>query len=88
MAKSHKDVEFFVTTGRWEGYYKTFLEAAGHALNGGIANGHVTLDVIVHSRAGARWLGGDDAVERYDEDPEASVFDRFEIKVNSVGRVP
>lgn len=32
--------------------------------------------------------GGDDAVERYNEDPEASVFERFEINVNAVGRVP
>ncbi len=32
-------------------------------------------------------MGGEDAVERYLEDPDASVFERYEIRVNNVGRV-
>jgi len=48
----------------------------------------VNLDVLVWNEEGAEWYGGDDAVERYREDPEASVFERFEIKVNPVGMVP
>jgi len=85
--KTHRDVEFVVETpikGLDEHVFKTFNEAAGHA----VATGERSyLDVLIYSRAGARWWGGDDAVERYDEDPDASAFERFEIRSNLVGRV-
>jgi hypothetical protein len=87
--KSHKDVEFAVddASGK-ERIFKTFDEAAGFAVAIGVSRGErVDLDVLVYSKAGARWVGGDDAVEQYEEDPEASVFERYEIKVNSAGRV-
>lgn len=49
----------------------------------------VKLDILVHSEAGARWVGGDDAVKRYREDPDASVFERYQIRgANFQGRVP
>lgn len=70
-------------------YFKTFDEAAGFALARGVSHGEpVTLDVLVWSRAGARWVGGDAGVEVYDEDPEASVHERLVIKVSSQGRIP
>lgn len=46
------------------------------------------VDVVVWDRAAAVRWGGDDAGEAYDEDPDASVFERIEVKVNSLGRVP
>ena len=88
MARSHKDVNFEVTSpNRSNTSYKTFAEAASSALMAAASSGSATLDIIVWSAAGARWLGGDDAVERYREDPEASVFERYQIKVNAQGRV-
>ncbi len=86
-AGKFKDVEFQVTSGTHVSTYSTFASAAAMALDQAIARGSATLDVLVWSEAGARALGGD-ALARYREDPEASVFDRYEIKVNAVGRVP
>lgn len=43
---------------------------------------------LVWNAQAALEYGGEDALERYREDPEASVFERFEIKVNAIGRVP
>jgi hypothetical protein len=89
--KKHKDVEFLVSSAGPaldEVVYDTFAAAAEFALSHAIATGSADLDVLVYSEAGARWYGGDDAVDEYLEDPEASVFERFEIKVNAMGRVP
>lgn len=90
-AKSHKDVEFSVSTEDVNDpykYFKNFDNAAAFAVQRAISTGESTLDVVVSSESGARWLGGDDVAEQYNEDPEASVFERLEIKVNSLGRVP
>jgi len=88
-ATTHKDVEFAVddASGK-QRTFKKFSEAAGFALSVAVSRGESVLDVLVWSKAGAKWYGGDDAVEEYKEDPEASVFQRFEIKVNAQGRVP
>lgn len=90
MAKrTHKDVEYAVDnlSGK-EHIFKTFDEAAPFALNMAIAGGvKVNLDVLVYSRAGARFVGGDSSVEQYDEDPAASVFERITIKAEPKGRV-
>jgi hypothetical protein len=89
MARTHKDVEFAVDDASGEEHvFKTFDEAAGFALSIAVARGESALDVLIWSRAGASWYVGDDAVERYNEDPDASVFERFEIRVNNVGMVP
>jgi hypothetical protein len=88
---THKDLEFHVN---WEqttniAVFKTFKEAAEHAFVLAASNGgQVTLDVITWSEGAAKAWGGDSAVEAYREDPDASVFERFEVKVNSLGRVP
>lgn len=85
----HKDVEFAVDVNGQEKTFGTFKEAAEAAVQEAISHGEtVNLDVLVWSEAGAEAWGGDDAVEQYEEDPEASVFERFEVSVNAVGRVP
>jgi hypothetical protein len=87
--KTHPDVEYAVEdAGGNERVFKTFDEAAGLAVSVALSGSdHVDLDVLIWSEEGAEWYGGDDAVEQYNEDPEASVFERFEISVNAVGRV-
>lgn len=86
--KSHKDVEFAVNdaSGR-QRTFKRFDEAAGFAVAVAASRGEADLDVLIHSVAGARWYGGDHAVSEYKSDPDASVSDRIEIRVNHVGRV-
>lgn len=90
MAKSkrHKDVEFAVNDASGqERIFKTFDEAAGFAVSLASSGRTVDLDVLVWSRAGAKWFMGDDGVASYDEDPEASVFERIEIKADAQGRI-
>lgn len=87
MAKTHEDVNFEVHYGGEMRRFEDPDAALSFAAHMAMSTGESTLDVIVWSRKGARFHGGDDAVERYEEDPEASVFERFEFKVNSVGRV-
>lgn len=88
-AKTHPGVEFAVDDAAGdERIFKTFDEAAGFAIGLAASNGEtIHLDVLVWSREGAAWWGGDDAEDQYDEDPEASVFERLEIRVNGLGRV-
>lgn len=86
--ESHGAVEFVVEgPGRPSHYFSTFREASVKAVEVAAANGEAFLDVIVHSEAGARWYGGDAAVDRYNEDPEASVFDRFVVKIDYQGTI-
>jgi len=87
---AHDDVEYMVTTanGQRDRYFKDPKEAMVYAMDLAMMTGEATLDVLVWSEEGARAYGGSDAVERYEEDPEASVFERFEVSVNNVGTVP
>jgi len=88
-SKTHPDVEYAVEDGSARGrIFKTFDEAASFALRMAMDRGETELDVLIWSKKGAEWYGGDDAVDQYNEDPEASVFERFEIRVNAVGRIP
>jgi hypothetical protein len=88
-APTHADVEFAVDDARGEEHiFKTFGEAAGFAAGLALSTGRrVALDVLVMSRAGAEWWGGSDAGDDYDDDPEASVFERLVLRVTSEGRV-
>jgi len=87
--KKHKDVEYAVEDGSGkERTFKTWGEAAEFALGMAASRGEANLDVLIYSTFGAKFYGGSDAVAQYKEDPEASVFERFEIRVNNVGRVP
>jgi len=89
-AKTHKDVEYAV-----DGYdgkeriFKTPEEASSFAIAKAMSRGEeVNIDVLVWSRSGAKWYrGGEDGGEEYDEDPDASVFERIVIKAESIGRV-
>ncbi len=88
-SKKHKDVEYAVEDGSGkERIFKTFDEAASFALSMAISRGECDLDVLIYSTFGAKFYGGPDAVEQYKEDPEASVFERFNITVNNAGRIP
>jgi len=81
---THKDVEFAVG----DSYYDSFDEAAGAAVSRAASRGEdVFLDVLVSSKAGAKWFAGDDGIETYEDDPDASVFDRVVIKADSTGRI-
>lgn len=88
--KTHDDVEYAVDDYQGEErIFKTFDEAAGFAFSVAASRGEtVNLDVLIWSEEGAEWYGGDSAVEQYNEDPEASVFERLEITVNNAGRIP
>ncbi len=89
MAKLHRDVEIQIDDA--SGHARTFHnfdEAAGFALSLAVSGRTVEMDVLIYSAAGARAWGGEDAVEEYREDPEASVFERIEITANSLGRIP
>ncbi len=86
------DLEFHVdvlTSVRPAKVFDGFDDAVGFAVIQALSTGmKATVDVIVWSESGARVWGGDDAVEQYREDPDASVFERIEISANSLGRVP
>ena len=89
-ARKHKDVDFEVDTATGHGRknFDTWNEAAAYAIATGAARGQrINLDVLIHSRAGARWWGGEHAVEEYDADPDASVSERFVVNVNPQGRI-
>jgi hypothetical protein len=88
--RRHPGVEFAVDdANRTEHVFRSFEEAASFAVGLARSNGaRVNLDVLVHSPAGARWWAGDDAVADYHDDPDASVFERIEIRADSLGRVP
>ena len=87
--KTHKDVEFSVLDyGGEEKMFRRFDDAAGFAVALAASDGRWhNLNVYIHSVSGARWWGGDYAVEEYESDPDASVSERIKIKANSEGRV-
>ena len=65
-----------------------FDKAAGLAISISCSNGEpVNIDVVAWSRSAARAWSGDDGVESYDDDPEASVFDRIVVRAESIGRI-
>ena len=70
-------------------YFKSSNEAAGFAISLAMSHGRsVNIDVLVHSPAGARWYRGtSEGVDEYNEDPDASVFDRIVVSAESIGRV-
>lgn len=89
MARTeHKDIEFHVGDGSDSLITKNLAEACAAAVGRALARGESNIDVVIGSKAGARAWEGDEGVEKYEEDPEASVFDRLVIKAHSEGRVP
>jgi hypothetical protein len=84
-----KDLEFHVD--RPDGttlVTKNFDDAASLAISIACSNGQpVNIDVLAYSRAAARAWDGEDGVESYNEDPDASIFDRIVIRAESLGRI-
>lgn len=85
--KSHRDLGFEVECGDHREHFKNCDKAMAHAFVMAATGRKVTFDVIASSRAAAKAWAGDDGVRSYDEDPEASVFERYELSINFVGRV-
>ena len=87
--ETHHDVEFAVDDeSDRERTFEDFDTAAGFAVAVALSTGkRVHLDVLIYSEEGADFYGGAPAVEQYEEDPEASVFERFEIRAENLGRV-
>lgn len=88
--KVHSDVEFAVGTyGTTKTtIYKNAEEASAIAIARSVSGmGDQVIDVLIYSRAGARWFGGDDAAAIYEEDPDASVYDRIVVRAESHGRI-
>lgn len=88
--ETHPDVEFAVTDeGGQEHTFSDWDEAAGLAIGIALSTGRrINLDVLIWSEEGADFYGGAPAVDQFNEDPEASVFERIEITANNLGRVP
>jgi len=83
------DLEYHVDTmNDGVSIFENFDDAAVAAMTIAATRGESQIDVVVWSEDGARKFGGDDAVEQYHEDPEASVFERLQVRVNNQGRVP
>lgn len=100
-ARKHKDVEFMVEGPEGSGasaatpefpdaYYDTADEASSIAIARSMSRGGepVQINVLVMSKAGAKWYGGYYAVEVYEEDPDASVHEQIIVRAESVGRIP
>lgn len=87
--KKHKDVEFHVSRPRTDTQvFDNFPDAAVRAIGVSASDGRpVFIDVVVLTRAGARWWSGDWGADEYDEDPDASVFDRIVVSAESQGRI-
>jgi len=88
----HADVEYHISPRDCVDNEKTFITinpklAHSDAMYRAMGGMPMWLDVCIWSEEGAKFYGGDDGVEQYRLDPEASVFDRFEININYVGMV-
>jgi hypothetical protein len=81
----HPDVEFALG----DKHYDEWDEAAVFAIELARSTGRtVYIDVLIYSEEGAAAYGGDWAVDEYLEDPEASVFERWAIDLENLGRIP
>lgn len=68
--------------------FASFDKAAGHAVALSVARGApMVIDVVTWTRAAARKWGGDDAVEVFDDDPDASVHERVVVRADAQGKV-
>jgi hypothetical protein len=86
--EAHPEVEYVVEAEHAERAYPTFDEALIYAFSVALSAGRARIDVLIYGEEGAEAFGGSDAVERYREDPDASVFQRFEIEVRDLGQIP
>jgi hypothetical protein len=84
---SHPDVEYVVEADGAQRAHASFEDALSYAFSTALTAGQVHVDVLVYSEEGAEAFGGDEAVEEFRHDPDASVFRRFQIDVRDLGRV-
>jgi hypothetical protein len=89
MGRKIKDLEFAVDdSSGHQRIFDTFADACAFAVSLACSDGRAhNVDVLIHSRKAAKAWGGDDAVDEYESDPDASVSERIEIKADSKGRV-
>ena len=89
MKKTHKDLDFAVDdASNNQRVFKKFDDACGLAVALAASDGaEHNVDVLAWSVTAARIWGGDEAVDSYREDPEASVLERIAIRAESKGRV-
>lgn len=86
--RSHKDVEFHIfEVGSDDNIQRRWDKACEAALSHAYRTGQATIDVVILSEDGARFWGGDNAADHWLEDPDNSVFERLEIKLNNCGRI-
>lgn len=92
MGSRHKNLEFHVENKArnanvevFNDFDKACIAAIVKSLSAGGAP--VTLDVVTWDAAAAKAWGGEEAVYSYLEDPEASVHQRFLIRVDDQGRI-
>lgn len=87
----HEDLEFHVSAGESKTrVHDNWKDAVADAAQMSASRGGelAVVDVVAWSRTAAALWAGSHGVELYDEDPEASVFERFEVRARSVGRIP
>ncbi len=89
MARRKGDLEFAVDdSAGQQRIFKTFPEACAFAVSIAASHGRpVDLDVLTFTRAAAKAWAGDYGVEVYNEDPEASVHERIQIRADAQGRI-
>jgi hypothetical protein len=87
--KPHKQLEFAVddSTGH-QRIFKKFPDACALAVSLAASDGRPhNVDVLAYGVGDARAWAGDYGVREYKADPEASVFDRFEVRADDKGRI-
>lgn len=71
-----------------ERIFSSFDKACGFAVGIAASTGrNVHVDVLVHSRSAAKAWAGEYGTEVYDEDPDASVFQRIVVRAEDRGRI-
>lgn len=75
---------FEVANESFETFDQAFLYAGRLCLG---RSESVDLDVVICDEEAAFVYGGDDAVEKYKEDPERSVFDRIKLAIEYEGGI-
>lgn len=84
----HPDLEFHVDVDSGTAVRSSFDEAVALAVVRSVSNGtDVCVDVVCWSRAAAVAYAGDAGGSSYDEDPDASVFERIVVRAQSLGRI-
>lgn len=86
VKRTHRDVEYAVDDcSSKERIFRSFDKAAAFAVNvATTGRENVSVDILCWSESGARFLG---MLDRYREDPEASVLARIAITAEDIGRV-